>query len=192
MTTLPLASKIDSPRNNACWEPAAQPAWKLLKTWQLAACFASRLAHDYVLFSQTLCQPNGAVDEPAVAWVVRGEQKHLFWTAPLTFIATPPPRAWPVLEPEWWVIPLPVGKDWSGGGMGGRPRSTPEVDAAGVALARTPHPDNGPPCSHRDHTRPRGKGNTKIVDRRALFSRLIIVAAANQLTIKAAAFQKEQ
>ena len=44
------------------------------------------------------------------------------------------------IRPGWG----PAGGWEAGGGW------TPEVDAAGLPLPRTPHPDNGPPCSHSD------------------------------------------
>lgn len=68
-----------------------------------------------------------------------------------------------------------------GGGMGGRRWWTPEVDAAGLPLPRTPHPDNGSPCSHSD--RGRSERNAARINWYACFSSPVIVAAANQLVM---------
>lgn len=79
------------------------------------------------------------------------------------------------IRPGWG----PVGGWEAGGGW------TPEVDAAGLPLPRTPHPDNGPPCSHSDRgwsEREEGK-NTARMNWYAYFSSLVIVGAANQLVM---------
>lgn len=88
------------------------------------------------------------------------------------------------IRPAGWG---PAGGWEAGGGW------TPEVDAAGLPLPRTPHPDNGPPCSHSDRGWSEGKGkgreveagggNTARINCYAYFSSLVIVGAANQLVM---------
>lgn len=134
---------------------------------------------------------NEILHKPTVAW----EDCVVSWNTCLN-------RAFNV---NWHPPPLPVhGLFWNrsgesllsrfrktdparlgpGGGMGSLRWWTPEVDAAGLPLPRTPHPDNGPTCSHGDRGRSETGGkNTARINSYAYFSSLVIVGAANQLVM---------